>query len=338
MEEQEIKAIITRELPSILRSDGELRAFVLESVTNYFAGKQETESRFDRILEELRRDREEQSRKWEEQNRKWDEHQKEQNRKWEEQNRKWDEQNRKWDEQNRKWDEHQKEQNRKWDEHQQEQNRKWDEHQKEQNRKWEENQKQLNQIISSVRRLDGVVEELQRDREENNRKWEEQGRKWEEQNRKWDENQKQLNQIISSVQTLSRKHDATIGALGARWGLYSSESFRKALKGILEDSFGVEVINVTEYDHDGEVFGRPDQIELDLLIKNGLLIICEIKSSMSKADMYLFERKVRFYESRHSRSANRKLAISPMVHPRAKEVANNLGIEVYSYGEDVAIE
>ncbi len=137
---------------------------------------------------------------------------------------------------------------------------------------------------------------------------------------------------------MSRKHDATIGALGARWGLYSEESFRKALKGILEDSFGVEVINVTEYDHDGEVFGRPDQIELDLLIKNGLLIICEIKSSMSKADMYLFERKVRFYESRHSRSANRKLAISPMVHPRAKEVANNLGIEVYSYGEDVAIE
>ncbi len=238
MEEQEIKAIITRELPSILRSDGELRAFVLESVTNYFAGKQETESRFDRILEELRRDREEQSRKW----------------------------------------------------------------------------------------------------EENNRKWEEQDRKWEEQNRKWEENQKQLNQIISSVQTLSRKHDATIGALGARWGLYSEESFRKALKGILEDSFGVEVINVTEYDHDGEVFGRPDQIELDLLIKNGLLIICEIKSSMSKADMYLFERKVRFYESRHSRSANRKLAISPMVHPRAKEVANNLGIEVYSYGEDVEIE
>ncbi len=312
MEEQEIKAIITRELPSILRSDGEIRAFVLESVTNYFAGKQETESRFDRILEELRRDREEQSRDREEQNRKWEE------------------QNRKWEEQNRKWDEHQKQQDQKWEE----QDRKWEE----QNRKWDENQKQLNQIISSVRRLDGVVEELQRDREEQSRKWEEQDRKWEEQNRKWDENQKQLNQIISSVQALSRKHDATIGALGARWGLYSEESFRKALKGILEDSFGVEVINVTEYDHDGEVFGRPDQIELDLLIKNGLLIICEIKSSMSKADMYLFERKVRFYESRHSRYANRKLAISPMVHPRAKEVANNLGIEVYSYGEDVAIE
>ena len=304
MQEEEIKAIITRELPSILREDREVRAFVLETVTHYFAGKQETESRFDQVLEELRRDREEQSRKWEEQNRKWDE-------------------------QNRKWDEHQKQQDQKWEE----QDRKWEE----QNRKWEENQKQLNQIIESVRRLDGVVEELQRDREEKNRKWEEQNRKWEEQNHKWDENQKQLNQIIESVQALSRKHDATIGALGARWGLYSEESFRNALKGILEDSFGVEVINLTEYDGDGEVFGRPDQIELDLLIKNGLLIICEIKSSMSKADMYLFERKVRFYESRHSREANRKLAISPMVHPRAKEIADNLGIEVYSSGEDVKL-
>jgi len=45
----------------------------------------------------------------------------------------------------------------------------------------------------------------------------------------------------------------------------------------------VQVINVTEYDDEGEVFGRPDQIELDLLIKNGLLIIGEIQSSISKS-------------------------------------------------------
>ena len=43
------------------------------------------------------------------------------------------------------------------------------------------------------------------------------------------------------------------------------------------------MINITEYDDEGEVFGRPDQIELDLLIKNGLLIIGEIQSSISKS-------------------------------------------------------
>jgi hypothetical protein len=42
----------------------------LRTVSNYYAGKQETESKFDRILAELQRDRQEQARKWDENNRK----------------------------------------------------------------------------------------------------------------------------------------------------------------------------------------------------------------------------------------------------------------------------
>jgi hypothetical protein len=43
---------------------------------------------------------------------------------------------------------------------------------------------------------------------------------------------------------------------------------------------------VTDYDDSGEVFGCPDQIELDVIIKNGLLLIRELKSSIDKAGMY----------------------------------------------------
>jgi len=177
-------------------------------------------------------------------------------------------------------------------------------------------------------RFDRVLDELRRDREENTRKWEEQ-------NRKWEANQTQTNRMLDSIEALAKKHDSTIGALGARWGLHTEQSFRNALKGILEDSFGVEVINVTEFDDAGEVFGRPDQVELDVIIQDGLLILCEIKSSISKSDMYIFERKVRFYEKRHDRKADRALVISPMVDRRAQEVAQKLGIEVYSYAEDI---
>jgi len=137
---------------------------------------------------------------------------------------------------------------------------------------------------------------------------------------------------------LSRKHDSTIGALGARWGLYSEASFRNALKGILEESFDVQVLNVTEYDERGKVFGRPEQVELDIIVKNGLLIACEIKPSMSKSDMYIFERKVRFYEQLHDRAADRMLVISPMVDEQAQSVADDLGIQVYSYTDSVAPE
>lgn len=186
-------------------------------------------------------------------------------------------------------------------------------------------------------RFDRVLDELRRDREENTRKWDEQNRKWDEQNRKWDANQVTINAMLAEIRALSRKHDGTIGALGARWGLQTEQSFRNALAGILGTSFGVEVLNVTEYDDAGEVFGRPDQVELDVIIQNGLLLLCEIKSSMSKSDMVIFERKVRFYEKRHNRKADRMLAISPMVDARARALADELGIEVYSYAEDVVV-
>ena len=179
-------------------------------------------------------------------------------------------------------------------------------------------------------RFDQILEELRRDREE-------QSRKWEEQNHKWEENQRQIEQILQEIKAVNRKYDSSIGAIGARWGLYSESSFRNALKAILEESFGVQVVNITEYDDQGEVFGRPDQVELDLLIKNGLLIICEIKSSLSKSEVYIFEKKVQFYQRRHQREANRKIVISPMVADNAQKVAQDLGIEVYSYARDVEV-
>jgi hypothetical protein len=124
-------------------------------------------------------------------------------------------------------------------------------------------------------------------------------------------------------------------------GLQTEAEFHQAMVHILEvscealDSASSTVERETLYDDEGEVFGRPDQVELDVIIQDGTLILCEIKSSMSKSDMYAFERKVRFYEKRHNREAQRALVISPMVDRRAREVAQKLGIEVYSYAEDI---
>lgn len=176
-------------------------------------------------------------------------------------------------------------------------------------------------------RFDILLEELRKDREEQNEKWREQNRKWDEQNKKWEENQKVL---IG----LHRKHENTLGALGARWGLRSESSFRNALKNILKD-FDVTVLNTQEFDEKGEVFGRPEQIELDIVIINGKRMICELKSSMSRADMYTFYKKAKFYERIHQKESDRYIVISPMVEDRAKEVAKDLGITIYSYAEEM---
>ena len=283
MEREQVKQLILRELPGVIE-EPEVHTLILRLFRQHFADKVETESRFDRLLEELRRDREEQTRKWEENQRVLRAMREESERKWEEQTRKWEEQTRKWEEQERRWEENQR-------------------------------------VLRAMR--------------------EESERKWEEQKRRWEENQKVIREMLQRIGSLGQKTEAldrryvsTIGALGARWGLYTEQSFRNALKGILEQFFDVEVVNVIERDDTGEVFGRPEQVELDLIIKNGLLIICEIKSSMSRGEMYLFERKARFYERRHQRQADRLIVISPMVDERARETADQLGIEVYSFAEE----
>ena len=202
-------------------------------------------------------------------------------------------------------------------------------------------QEQYADKVDTESRFDRLLDELRRDREENTRKWEANQQELramrEEQERKWEENTARLDRILDTIEAQARKHDQGIGALGARWGMQAEQSFRNGLKGILERSFGVEVLNITEYDDAGEVFGHPDQVELDLIILNGTLILCEIKSSMSKSDMYAFERKVAYYEKHHGRKADRKLVISPMVDPKAQEIAQKLGIEVYSYADSVKL-
>jgi hypothetical protein len=250
---EEVKRVILSQLPRLMETEPDIRDFILRVTRDHYAGKQETESRFDRIMEELKRDREAQMRKWEAQEQRWAAREK----------------------------------------------------------------------------------ERKEERKAQDKKWEAQESKWENQEKKWEENQKVINQILDEIRLQNRKYDSTIGALGARWGLHSESAFRNGLGAILERSFGVKVERYEDYDHEGKVFGRPEQIEMDVIVHNGTLILCEIKSSMSKSDLYSFWRKKNFYEEKHGRKASRTMVISPMIDDRAKSAAKDLGIEVYGYAEDV---
>jgi len=199
-----------------------------------------------------------------------------------------------------------------------------------------------NQYVDKAKtedRIERILEELRIDREKQDKKWETWERKWAENQKenkeKWEENQKVINQMLAEIKGLGRKYDSTIGAMGSRWGIQTEKAFRDALRSILEDSFGVKVEQYLDWDEEGTVFGEPDQVELDVIIHNGTLILCEIKSSMNKSDMYLFWRKKKFYENRHEKKADRVIVISPMVDRRAVPTAQKLGIEVFGYAEEV---
>ncbi len=314
LSESEIREILIRELPRALESDPEIRALIERLMKPSFADRKETEDRFEKMLAEIRALRLESERRWEEMRL-------DSERRWEEDRLRWEENQRKWEENQKKLEEMRLDSERRWEENQ---------------RKWEENQKKLEEMrLDSERRW----EEDRLRWEENQRKWEENQKKLEEMRldseRRWEENSRHFQQVHEEIMALSRKIDRSIGALGARWGIMSENAYRKGLETILTQNFGVEVHRVEEFDDSGKVFGHPDQVELDVIIHDGVLILCEIKSSMSRSDMYSFERKARFYEERHGRRANQLLVISPMVDKSAKQVAEKLGITVCSDVEDV---
>jgi len=216
-----------------------------------------------------------------------------------------EESDRRWEESQRRWEELKKESDQRWEESQ---------------RKWEESERKWQEL-----------------KEESDQRWEESQRRWEESERKWQELKKESDQrwemLLKKNDEVNKRIDRTIGALGARWGLNSEKAFRQAIQSILEELTGLSVGNYLAYDEKGEVFGHPEQIELDVVIKNGQVWLIEIKSSMSKADMYIFDKKVKFYEKREGKTVTRKLVISPMIDPKAYEVASKLEIETYCQPE-----
>ena len=145
----------------------------------------------------------------------------------------------------------------------------------------------------------------------------------------------ELQALREDMQSGLKALDNKVVGLGARWGIMSEETFRSGLKGILTDELGLKVEHYQGYDEEGYVSGHPDQVELDLVVKDGLLIIIEIRSSMSKSDVYTFQRKIDFYEKVHDVGVNRKIILSPFIDYQAVPAAHRLGIEMYSSASEV---
>ncbi|MFN7065200.1 MAG: DUF3782 domain-containing protein [Aquificaceae bacterium] len=107
---------------------------------------------------------------------------------------------------------------------------------------------------------------------------------------------------MQELTALQKRQDVQIGALEACWGMKTERSFRNAVKGLLEEYLPIKEERNEAVDEEGEVFdGKARRVELDLILRNGELIIGEIKSSVSVGDVILFERKVKFFEKREGK-------------------------------------
>ncbi len=134
-----------------------------------------------------------------------------------------------------------------------------------------------------------------------------------------------LNLIMDDDRHIAR----AISSLNTWWSVVIEGSFRSALEFILQSSSSI-VFERVEYRDEGEVFGRPDIVELNIILRNGEVLACEFKAWVSKGDIYSFWKKVKSYESRFNRKVNRALLICPYILENHLVLAKSLGLEVHA--------
>jgi hypothetical protein len=210
------------------------------------------------------------------------------------------------------------------------------ERQEEHSRRMDELREDFNQ------RMEGFAER----QEEHSRRMEEHSRRvdelredfnrgFAEHSRRMDELREDFNRGFAQQSREIREVDLHVQALGAHWGILAEGAFHEGIAGILTEEIGLQVAHYLKMDTEGQVFGQPDQMEIDVVIHDGDYWLLELKSSISRGDVSLFQRKVAFYEREEKVEVKRTILISPYFDLGAEELARDLGIETYTSGREV---
>jgi Uncharacterized conserved protein containing a coiled-coil domain len=152
-----------------------------------------------------------------------------------------------------------------------------------------------------------------------------------------EERLERLEKTVEELARAVRSHDERLAAfdrkltaLGARWGVESEDAFRNAMKGVVEDILGVAAVSRWAYfDREGVVYGYPSQIEVDVVIKNGVHILVEVKASVSSGDVLELSKIGKLYEL-VTGVKPRLLLVTPFIDEKGLKRARELGIEVYT--------
>ena len=213
---------------------------------------------------------------------------------------------------------------------------------------FEELLKRFERHEEELRRIWEAIEKLRQDlymfMKEQEKRWEENNKRWEENNKRWEEaykrfeaierklleHDKKFEALMRRMDLLEKRIDRKITMLGARWGLETEKSFRRAVKGLVEEVLGRGKVEKWKfYDEKGEVYGYPSEVEIDLLIKDEVHILVEVKASASSGDVVELWRIGGLYQ-RVTGIRPRLVIITPFIDERAMKTAKELGVEVYT--------
>ena len=180
------------------------------------------------------------------------------------------------------------------------------------------------EVLDRITRLEERFARL----EERYQKLEERFARLEERHQRLEERVARLEESLERLSRAVQELAAKIMALGHRYGLATEEAFRSAVKYLVEDLLKeYRVSKWATLDREGVVFGHPAVIEVDVLVKDNVHILVEYKSLADRADVAELYRIGRLYE-KETGVKPRLLLVAPGYRRRAKELADELGVEI----------
>jgi hypothetical protein len=215
----------------------------------------------------------------------------------------------------------------------------------------QEHSRILNEHTETLREHTKTLEEFGRTLQEHSRTLEEFGRILQEHSRILDEHTQTLREhsrvlqehsqaierhgrvlerLVEQQQRLTEevmRVGRTLSALGARWGYLAEDAFRQGMEAIVADWLGMTVTKWRYWDEAGIVFGRPAWVEVDVVIHDDRHILVQISSSATRGEVAAFYRIGQLYEQVHHVKP-RLLLVTVFLDERAKELAQQLGVEV----------
>ncbi|WP_258167490.1 DUF3782 domain-containing protein [Vulcanisaeta moutnovskia] len=133
--------------------------------------------------------------------------------------------------------------------------------------------------------------------------------------------------VDREIKLLSIKLDA----LGARWSVVTEDAFRDGVREILRDT-GYTMERWLYYDAYGYVYGYPSEIELDIVVKDGITMIVKITSTIRRTDIIAIHCKAELYTKVTGRPIDKVLAITPFISDKnpdyVKVMAERMGIKI----------
>jgi len=182
-------------------------------------------------------------------------------------------------------------------------------------------------MIRGFERHDKEIAEL---REDMNKLREDMIRGFERHDKEIAELRQEMNKLREDMNRGFELVNRHLSALGARWGIMAEDAFREGLRGVLEKEFGFKVERWGAYDEKGRVFGYPSEVELDVAIKDGKIILIEVASHVRASDIYEFKRKAELYAEKTGNKPEKLMVVTPYIEEKAIEASKKLGIEVYT--------